>query len=70
MKHTRLTSSLCPRPASHLPAGVRGLEAVQRSRALLRTLRWQLAIPFVALVVSGRLLEAAKAALLNVMPSR
>jgi hypothetical protein len=49
---------------------VRGLGAVQRSRALLRRLRWQLAVPFVALVVSGRLLEAAKGALLNIMPPR
>ena len=67
--HMGLTACFCC-PASHLPAGVRGLGAVQRSRALLRRLRWQLAVPFVALVVSGRLLEAAKGALLNIMPPR
>lgn len=52
------------------PAGLRGMAAVKRSRALLRRLRWQLAVPFVGLVVAGRLLEGAKATLLSSMPPR
>lgn len=51
-------------------AGVRGMAAVKRSRHLLRPLRWQLAIPFVALLLTGRLLEAAKATLINALPAR
>lgn len=51
-------------------AGVRGTAAMARSRALLRGLRWQLAVPFVGLVVAGRLLEGAKAALLSNLPPR
>ena len=46
------------------------MEAAKRSRALLRGVRWQLAIPFVALLVGGRLLEAAKAYVLSSMSTR
>ncbi|KAL4419119.1 hypothetical protein ABPG77_004511 [Micractinium sp. CCAP 211/92] len=56
-------------PAAALE-GVRGTAAMERSRALLRGLRWQLAVPFVGLVVAGRLLEGAKATLLSNMPPR
>ena len=44
--------------------------AVKRSRALLRRLRWQLAVPFVGLLVAGRLVEGVKATLLSAVPSR
>lgn len=50
--------------------GLSGTAAIKRSWQLLRTLRWQLAIPFVGLVVVGRLLEGLKATLLNAMPPR
>ncbi|EFN58483.1 hypothetical protein CHLNCDRAFT_140505 [Chlorella variabilis] len=50
--------------------GVSGMAAVDRSRALLRSIRWQLAIPFVGLVAARRLLEAAKSTLVNAMPPR
>lgn len=46
------------------------MPAVQRSRQLLRSLRWQLAIPFVGLLLGGRALEFAKASLLSSMPAR
>ncbi|PSC74550.1 hypothetical protein C2E20_2088 [Micractinium conductrix] len=50
--------------------GLSGMVAVKRSRALLRRLRWQLAVPFVGLVVAGRLVEGVKATLLSAVPSR
>ncbi|KAI7840901.1 hypothetical protein COHA_005429 [Chlorella ohadii] len=50
--------------------GLGGKPAVQRSRQLLRSLRWQLAIPFVGLLLGGRALEFAKASLLSSMPAR
>lgn len=43
---------------------------MKRSRQLLRGLRWQLAIPYVALLLAGRALEMGKVALLNAMPAR
>ena len=46
------------------------MEAVQRSRQLLRGVRWQLAAPFVGLLLGGRALEAAKGTLLGAMPAR
>lgn len=55
---------------SAVRAGVSGMAAVDRSRALLRSIRWQLAIPFVGLVAARRLLEAAKSTLVNAMPPR
>lgn len=51
-------------------AGARGVDAVQRSRQLVRSWRWQLAIPFVGLVTAGRLVDMGKTALLNAMPPR
>ncbi len=59
--------------ASCLPctccAGLRGMAAVKRSQQLLKRIRWQLAVPFVGLVVAGRLLEGLKAAIIEAMPS-
>lgn len=55
---------------SPFPAGVRGLAAIKRSRALLRPLRWRLAVPFVGIVVALRLADAAKGYLLSNMPPR
>ena len=49
---------------------MRGLSAVKRSRALLHPLRWQLAVPFAALLLASRLLEVGKATLLSSMPQR
>lgn len=46
------------------------MEAVRRSRQLLRGVRWQLAAPFVGLLLGGRALELAKASLLSAMPAR
>ena len=51
-------------------AGVSGLAAIKRSWALVRPLRWQLAGPFVGLVVAQRLLDAGKGWLLTSMPPR
>ncbi|KAL4439735.1 hypothetical protein ABPG75_002736 [Micractinium tetrahymenae] len=56
-------------PVAALEGG-RGVAAMKRSRQMLRSLRWQLAVPFVGLVLAGRLLEGAKASLLNSLPSR
>ncbi|PRW59526.1 SET DOMAIN GROUP 40 [Chlorella sorokiniana] len=50
--------------------GLGGRQAAKRSRQLLRGLRWQLAIPFVGLLLGGRALEFAKASLLSAMPAR
>ncbi|KAI3436805.1 hypothetical protein D9Q98_006215 [Chlorella vulgaris] len=50
--------------------GVSGMAAVQRSQQLLRSVRWQLAVPFVGLLAARRLLEAAKTTLINAMPPR
>ena len=43
---------------------------MQRSQQLLRGMRWQLALPFVGLLLGGRALEFAKASLLSSMPAR
>lgn len=67
---TSVTSETRVRLPCAVHAGSRGLSAMKRSRALLRPLRWQLAIPFAALLLAGRLLELGKAALLNAMPHR
>ena len=47
-----------------------GLAAIKRSWALVKPLRWQLAGPFVGLVVAQRLLDAGKGWLLTSMPPR
>lgn len=46
------------------------MKAMRRSQQLLRPLRWQVAIPFILLIAAGRLVEAAKGALLGGMPPR
>lgn len=64
-------SHCAPRPPRILPPpGERGLAAIRRSRALVKPMRWQLAVPFVGLVVVQRLVEAGKGALLTAMPPR
>lgn len=66
----RIVQSRHAPPAPPLQAGVSGMAAVQRSQQLLRSVRWQLAVPFVGLLAARRLLEAAKTTLINAMPPR
>ena len=47
-----------------------GIDAIKRSRDLIKPIRWTLAIPFVGLVVGQRLAEAVKGQLLASMPPR
>lgn len=47
-----------------------GIDAIKRSRDLVKPIRWTLAIPFVGLVVGQRLAEALKGHLLASMPPR
>ena len=49
-------------------AGAQGMAAIRRSWALVRPLRWHLAVPFVGLIVLQRLAEAAKGVLLTALP--
>lgn len=50
--------------------GSQGVDAIKRSWGLLKKLKWQLAVPFVGMVVGSRLVEAAKGYLLTAMPPR
>lgn len=50
--------------------GVGGLRAIKRSAALMRRIRWRLAVPFVGITLALRLLDAAKGYLLAHMPPR
>lgn len=56
-------------PAS-LIEGVSGWAAIQRSWRLVRPIRWQLAAPFVGVVVALRGLDAAKGFILTHVPPR
>ena len=50
--------------------GTKGWEAIQRSRQLIKPLRWDLGIPFVGLVAGQRLLEALKERIMATLSAR
>lgn len=50
--------------------GSKGWKAIQRSRQLIKPLRWDLAIPFVGLVAGQRLLESLKDRIMATLPAR
>ena len=53
-----------------LETGKEGVAAVRRSQALLRRLRAPLLVPFVGLVVAGKVLQPLKAVALANLPAR
>lgn len=50
--------------------GTKGWEAIQRSRQLIKPLRWDLGIPFVGLVAGQRVLEALKERIMATLTAR
>lgn len=49
---------------------VRGLRALQRSRELMKPIKWGASLPFVGIIVSQRLVEMAKEKIIQAIPQR